>query len=85
MTIAECRGQTMKLGIIVQCPSPHQKILLDRLFQVPGVDAVVAYAFPKSPNRNWGIPLADGRTMAVPYRPGFGAGRALRQWIASMR
>lgn len=71
----------MKLGLIVHCPSPHQKVLLDCLYKVPGVDIVVAYAYPNSPNRNWGTPLADGPTQWVPFESGIGAKQRLRDWV----
>lgn len=74
----------MKLGVIVHCPSPHQKVLLDRLYRVDGVDVVVAYAYGGSPNRNWGEPVADGRTVMVPACSGLGAGRRLGRWIADL-
>jgi glycosyltransferase involved in cell wall biosynthesis len=72
----------LKLGIVVHCPSPHQKILLDHLCQVPDTDVLVAYAYPTSPNRNWGTPIADGRTVMVPAASYIGSGRQLREWIA---
>jgi glycosyltransferase involved in cell wall biosynthesis len=72
----------MKLGIVVQCPSPHQKVLLDSLFRVPGVDVVCAYAFPANPSRTWGVPRADGPTTDVPFRPGPGCYRRIRDWVA---
>lgn len=71
----------MKLGIIVQCPSPHQKILLDELLRMPEHEALVAYAFPANPNRTWGVPLADGPTTAVPFAPGIGCYQRLCDWI----
>jgi glycosyltransferase involved in cell wall biosynthesis len=72
----------MRLGVIVQCPSPHQKVLLDSLFRVPGVDLVCAYAFPANPRRTWGVPRADGPTTDVPFQPGLGCYRRIRDWIA---
>jgi glycosyltransferase involved in cell wall biosynthesis len=73
----------MRLGVIVQCPSPHQKVLLDSLFRVPDVDLVCAYAFPANPRRTWGVPLADGPTTVVPFQPGLGCYRRLHDWIAT--
>lgn len=77
-------ADTIKVGVVVHCPSPHQKILLDHLYRVPGADVVVAYAYPTSPNRDWGVPTADGRTMMVPAGGRFMGGRKLRDWVTSM-
>lgn len=71
----------MRIGLIVHSPSPHQKVLLDSLFQALGKDLVVAYALPKSPGRTWGAPVADGPTMLLPYRMGPGCSRRLARWI----
>ncbi len=74
----------MKLGVIVHCPSPHQKILLDQLYRVPDTDVIVAYAYPTSPNRNWGTPIAEGRTVMVPEINTLTGGNQLRDWLAGM-
>jgi glycosyltransferase involved in cell wall biosynthesis len=74
----------MKLGVIVHCPSPHQKVLLDHLARVDDTDVVVAYAYGGSPNRNWGTPMAEGRTVMVPAVSGLGAGRRLDAWVADL-
>lgn len=73
-----------KIGIIVHCPSPHQKALLDSLFRVPSTDVVVAYAFPATKHRNWGAPLAEGRTLMVPPFQGAWASWRLRKWLAGL-
>lgn len=74
----------LKLGVIVHCPSPHQKILLDQLYRVPDTDVVVAYAYPTTPNRNWGTPIAEGRTVMVPEINTLTGGKQLRDWLAGM-
>lgn len=74
----------LKLGVIVHCPSPHQKILLDQLYRVPDTDVVVAYAYPTTPNRNWGTPIAEGRTVMVPEINTVIGGKQLRDWLAGM-
>lgn len=74
----------MKIGVIVHCPSPHQKVLLDRVCASDGVDVVVAYAYAGSPNRNWGEPIADGRTVMVPPVSGVLANRTLCDWISGL-
>lgn len=71
----------MRIGLIVHSPSPHQKVLLDSLFQALGKDLVLAYAHPTSPNRAWGTPLANGPTMLLPYRRGPGCSARLARWI----
>jgi len=75
----------MKIGIVVQCPSPHQKVLLDSLFKVDGIDPRIAYAYADSPGRNWGTPKADGPTAMLPYRIGPGCTAKLRDWVRSER
>lgn len=74
----------IKVGVVVHCPSAHQKTLLDHLYRVPNADVLVAYAYPKSPNRNWGIPTAEGRTVMVPASGGFLGGHKTREWVVSM-
>jgi len=74
-------GTAMKIGVIVQCPSPHQKVLLDSLYRIPGIDTVISYAFPSNPKRAWGVPLADCPTSHVPFVLGPGCYRKLHNWI----
>lgn len=71
--------------MIVNSPSPHQKVLLDSLFAVPRVDLVLAYAYPSNRARDWGAPLADGRTTLLPFRPDLACIRRLRDWVATAR
>jgi len=71
----------LKLGLVVHCPSPHQKPLLDSLCRVSGVDTLIAYAYPDSPNRNWGIARAEGRTVNVPRLFSLVAPGSLRAWL----
>lgn len=73
----------LKLGMIVNSPSPHQKILLDSLFADPGVDLLLAYAYPANRARDWGAPLANGDTMLLPFRPDPACARRLCRWVAS--
>jgi glycosyltransferase involved in cell wall biosynthesis len=75
---------TLKLGIVVHCPSPHQKVWLDELFHVADTDALVAYAYPDSPNRDWGMHVANGRTVMVPAVRGISASASLRHWVADL-
>jgi glycosyltransferase involved in cell wall biosynthesis len=75
---------TLKLGIIVHCPSPHQKVMLDQLYSVPDTDVIVGYAYPNSPNRDWGTHVAAGRTVFVPAVRGLSGGKKLREWVASL-
>jgi glycosyltransferase involved in cell wall biosynthesis len=77
-------AQPLKLGVIVHCPSPHQKILLDQLYRVPDTDVLVAYAYPTTPNRNWGTPIAEGRTVMVPEINTLTGGKQLRDWLAGL-
>lgn len=79
--IATAHGCDMRLGVIVHSPSPHQKILLDSLFELLGKDLVVAYAFPDNPWRKWGTPVANGPTTLLPYRAGPRCSARLREWI----
>jgi glycosyltransferase involved in cell wall biosynthesis len=72
---------TLKLGIIVHCPSPHQKVMLDQLYGVPDTDVVVGYAYRTSPNRDWGTHIAAGRTVFVPPFRGLASGKKLREWV----
>jgi glycosyltransferase involved in cell wall biosynthesis len=73
----------MKLGLVVQSPSPHQKILLDSLFDLLGNDLTLAYAFADNPGRTWGAPIADGPTTLLPYRPDARCRSRLRDWVQS--
>lgn len=74
----------MKLGIVVHCPSPHQKVLLDSIFRAPGAEALVAYAYATSPNRNWGVAIAEGPTTMVPeIRTPFSS-ESLRSWVRGL-
>jgi glycosyltransferase involved in cell wall biosynthesis len=72
----------MKIGVVVHCPSPHQNVLLDRLCAVDDTDVVVAYAYRGGTERQWGEPMAHGRTVMVPEVSGLGASRRLGPWIA---
>lgn len=74
----------LKVGLVVHCPSPHQKVWLDEIDRVPETDVVVAYAFPDDQSRDWGMHLATGRTVQVPPIRGFGGGRRLRNWVADL-
>lgn len=74
----------LKVGVVVHCPSPHQKVWLDELFRLPDTDALVAYAYPDSPNRSWGMHVADGRTVHVPAVRGLSGGAAMRNWVAAL-
>jgi len=74
----------LKLGVVVHCPSPHQKVWLDELFRVPDTDALVAYAYPDDQGRAWGMHVAAGRTVQVPPIRGFAAGRRLQAWVADL-
>jgi len=74
----------LKVGIIVHCPSPHQKVWLDEINRVPDTDVVVAYAFSDDPGRTWGTHRAAGRTVQVPPMRGFGGGLSLRNWVADI-
>jgi glycosyltransferase involved in cell wall biosynthesis len=74
----------MKLGVVVHCPSPHQKVWLDELYHFPDTDAVVAYAYPNSPNRNWGMHVAKGRTAQVPPVGGLSGRKRLRNWVTEL-
>jgi glycosyltransferase involved in cell wall biosynthesis len=76
--------KTMKLGIIVHCPSPHQKVMLDQLYRVTDTDVIVGYAYANSPNRNWGTPVAAGPTVFVPRVRGLTGGKMLRDWVSSL-
>jgi glycosyltransferase involved in cell wall biosynthesis len=75
----------LRIGMIVNSPSPHQKVLLDRLFTVPGVDLALAYAYPSNRARDWGAPLADGHTMLLPFQPDLLCARRLRHWVTTAR
>jgi glycosyltransferase involved in cell wall biosynthesis len=75
---------TLKLGMIVHCPSPHQKVMLDQLYGVPDTDVIVGYAYPNSPNRDWGTHVAAGRTVFVPPVRGLSGGKKLREWVAEL-
>lgn len=73
----------MKLGIIVNSPSPHQKSLLDALISNEAIDVLVAYAFPSNPHRTWGVPKVDGKSVMVPWQPGLRRTRRLADWVRS--
>ena len=72
----------LKVGIIVHCPSPHQKVLLDSVIARHDADVVVAYAFGKSVGRTWGEPVAEGTTVLVPDLPRFDSSKGYGGWIA---
>lgn len=74
----------MKLGVVVHCPSPHQKVWLDELFDFADDDILVAYAYPNSPNRDWGMHVARGRTVQVPGVRGLSGGHRLQNWVADL-
>jgi glycosyltransferase involved in cell wall biosynthesis len=74
----------LKIGLIVHCPSPHQKVWLDEISGVPETDVVVAYAYPDDQSRAWGMHKAIGRTVQVPPIHGFGGGRRLKKWVADL-
>lgn len=74
----------LKVGLVVHCPSPHQKVWLDELCRVPDTDVLVAYAYPDDQGRAWGTHLAAGRTVQVPPIRGLAAGRRLRNWVADL-
>lgn len=73
----------MRIGVIVNSPSPHQKSLLDALVSHNDVDVLVAYAFPSNPQRSWGIPKVAGKSVMVPWKPGVSCVRRLTDWIRS--
>lgn len=77
-------AKPLKVGVVVHCPSPHQKVWLDELFHVPHTDALVAYAYPDSPDRAWGMHVANGRIVHVPAVMGISGGAELRKWVASL-
>jgi len=74
----------LRLGVVVHCPSPHQKVWLDELFRVADTDIIVAYAYADDSRRDWGLHRADGRTVFVPGTGGLAAGRRLREWAAGL-
>lgn len=74
----------LKIGIVVHCPSPHQKVWLDAIDRVPETDLVVAYAYSDDKSRAWGMHEAAGRTVQVPPIRGFASGRRLRGWVAGL-
>jgi glycosyltransferase involved in cell wall biosynthesis len=73
----------MKLGIIVNSPSPHQKSLLDALVSLEDVDVLIAYSFRRNPQRTWGVPKVIGKSVMVPWKPGPGCIGHLTDWIRS--
>lgn len=73
----------LKLGMIVNSPSPHQKILLDSLCTLPGVDLLLAYAYPQNRAREWGAPKASGTTVLLPFRADLACIRRLRAWLTA--
>lgn len=73
----------MKLGVIVNSPSPHQKVLLDALLSLDDVEVLIAYSFPENPQRTWGIARVTGKSVAVPWKPGPGCIAQLTAWMQS--
>ena len=73
----------MKIGIIVNSPSPHQVSWLDALSDLDGVEVVV-YAYPRSSSRDWGAPTTQGEHRELPWRQGFGLYRALKRWLTNL-
>lgn len=77
-------SRRLKIGIVVHCPSPHQKVWLDALFHVADTDVIVAYAYADSPNRDWGMHVANGPTVRVPSLRGLTGVASLRNWVAGL-
>lgn len=77
-------SDSIKIGVVVHCPSPHQKVWLDELYAIPGADPVVAYAYPNSPNRTWGMHRANGKTVQVPPVHWISGDKNLRQWVIDL-
>lgn len=74
----------MRVGIIVNNPSPHQVSLLDALSDLDGVEVIVVYAHSRSPSRDWGAPKTQGECRELPWRLGFGLHRALKRWLTDL-
>ena len=47
-------SENLRLGMVVNSPSPHQVLLLDAIADL--VDLKVVYAFEGNPSRSWGRP-----------------------------
>lgn len=73
--------ERMKVGIIVHCPSPHQTLLLSELLGTRDVDVVVAYAYPVSAGRRWGLHRVDGSVIDVPTLDWLRPVRSYSDWI----
>ncbi|RMF09123.1 MAG: glycosyltransferase [Alphaproteobacteria bacterium] len=55
----------MKLGMVVNSPSPHQVALLDAISEL--VDLKVVYAFDRNPARTWGRPITKADSDVLPW------------------
>lgn len=71
----------VKIGIVVNAPSPHQVSLLDALSDIDGIELIVVYAHPRSSSRTWGAPKTCGEHHDLPWRLGVGLQRDLARWV----
>ena len=73
----------MKIGVIVNSPSPHQKVLLDALVSLDHVEVLIAYSFAANPQRTWGTARVTGKSVVVPWKPGPTCITQLTEWMRS--
>lgn len=74
----------MKIGLIVNSPSPHQVELLDAVADIDGANISVVYAYPRNPQRSWGAPKTKATHAELPWPPRWGFLDSLEKWFEGL-
>ena len=71
----------MRIGLLLNNPSPHQVDLLNAFSEYPGVEAFVGYVYKSNPIRTWGAPKPRISWSYIPARWGQVLAGGLRRWL----
>ena len=73
----------LRVGLLLNSPSPHQVDLLNAIGQRADVDARIGYVFSHNPSRSWGRPTPDLPWTNLPTSRWEILGGQLKKWILS--
>ena len=75
----------MRIGLLLNNPSPHQVDWLNALSQEAGLDCFIGYVHERNPNRSWGVPKPDLPWTYLPTSISSLIDGSLKRWLESQK